>query len=176
MIPAERARDNVAAATAALEAAATRSARQMNTGRKEAPIYKKGDLVYIHRSALSASARKLDAHYHGPFRVAEVLSPKNIKVIFKPGTYTRTHSTFNVDRVKPYRGDVENAPEPPPWDVDEFGEPVWLVEKILKERKIGKRNHQVLVRWKNYSPKHDSWEPIAELQHNDAYAAYKAQK
>jgi len=55
-----------------------------------------------------------------------------------------------------------NFLEPPP-DIVE-GEPEWEIEQILRERTFGRwKKKQYLVRWKDYSPAHDSWVDETDL-------------
>jgi hypothetical protein len=55
-----------------------------------------------------------------------------------------------------------NYPEPPS-DISE-GDPEFEVEQIVRTRRIGKKKTlQYKIRWKGYSPAHDSWEPASQV-------------
>lgn len=42
----------------------------------------------------------------------------------------------------------------------------YVIEKLLKKRNDANGNEQYLVRWQNYPPDYDSWEPREELEKN----------
>ena len=46
--------------------------------------------------------------------------------------------------------------------IKRMNEPVFIVEKILDKRKI-KDKIEYLLKWKNYSNEHNSWEPLDNL-------------
>jgi hypothetical protein len=59
-----------------------------------------------------------------------------------------------------------NYPEPPP-DISE-GDLEFEVEQIVGARRVGKRKTlQYKVRWKGYSPAHDSWKPASQVHMPD---------
>jgi hypothetical protein len=67
-------------------------------------------------------------------------------------------------------------PPPPPVDVD--GEEEFEIDTILESMIRGrKKNLHYLVRWKGWSPEHDSWIPVSELTHTcDLIDDYERQK
>jgi hypothetical protein len=96
---------------------------------------------------------------------------------------------INVEYVVPYhkRPDAEDAWQPPALVFNNKGIPEFEVEAILDHRvqALGNRKrkrhhgaHEVithcLVRWKGWSPEHDTWEPVAHLANaHDLVRAYK---
>ena len=42
------------------------------------------------------------------------------------------------------------------------GQEQWAVETLL-DRRVYRGNEQFLVRWKDFGPAHDSWEPTKKL-------------
>lgn len=60
-----------------------------------------------------------------------------------------------MQRIQAFIGDDEDEP-------DRF----FIVDKILKKRQDREGNVEYLVRWQNYPPSYDSWEPRSELQQN----------
>src|SRR5947208_12452523 len=90
----------------------------------------------------------------------------------------KIHDVFHASLLTCYQETDQHGPnviDPPP-DIIE-GEPEWQVEQILKARHFGrKKKLQYFVRWKGYSPSHDSWVDHSEIHApdliNDFYATY----
>lgn len=90
------------------------------------------------------------------------------------------HPTFNIDKLKRYRDGAALFPNrlrpydrpPPVAQADSNGDQVFEVERIVAQRKRGRRL-EYLVRWRGYPPEEDTWEPLASLRSaNDALADY----
>jgi hypothetical protein len=77
----------------------------------------------------------------------------------------KIHNIFHASLLTPYvKTELhrQNFPEPPPEIIE--GDPEFEVEQIVGSRQIGKRKSlQYKIRWKGYSPAHDSWEPVAQV-------------
>jgi hypothetical protein len=77
----------------------------------------------------------------------------------------KIHNIFHASLLTPYVETElhgQNFPEPPPEIIE--GDPEFEVEQIVESRRIGKKKLlQYKIRWKGYSPAHDSWEPAAQV-------------
>jgi hypothetical protein len=77
----------------------------------------------------------------------------------------KIHNVFHASLLTPYVETElhgQNFPEPPPKIIE--GDPEFEVEQIVGSRRVGKRKSlQYKIRWKGYSPAHDSWEPAAQV-------------
>jgi len=123
----------------------------------------------------SNTTPKLSPRRYGPFKVVSQIS----KVAYKlelPPTW-KIHDVVHASLLTPYKETDQHGPnfiEPPP-DILE-GEPEWEVKKILKERSFGRwKKKQYLVRWKGYSPAHDSWTNSKDLHTPELLADFQNQ-
>jgi hypothetical protein len=100
------------------------------------------------------------------------------------GNWQRIHSVVNV---VPYhkRPGAQETWQPPVLVFNNDGSPEFEIEAIFDHRAQAlnncnrKRHHGAhepyyLVRWKGWSPEHDTWEPVAHLANaHDLVRAYK---
>ena len=89
----------------------------------------------------------------------------------------KIHDVFHMSLLTSYKETDIYGPnfiEPPP-DIIE-GKPEWEVEQILKERTFGRwKKKQYLIHWKGYSPAHDSWVNIKDLNAPELLAEFEQQ-
>ena len=138
---------------------------QMAKGNNRFKPYQIGDQVWLEGTNLNLpyKSRKLSPRRFGPFKITSVISPVAYKL--KLPDNWKIHNVFHASLLTPY-SETEihgsNFLEPPP-DLLE-GEPEWEVEEILGSRRHGRKKQlQFLVRWKGYSPAHDSWVDKSDL-------------
>ena len=87
----------------------------------------------------------------------------------------KIHPVFHASLLTPYKETKYhgmNFLEPPPIEI-EGGEPEWEVEKILRDWTYRKKK-QYLIRWKDYSPVHDSWVDESDLHLAGLLSDYQA--
>jgi len=89
----------------------------------------------------------------------------------------KIHDVFHASLLMSYKETNIHSPnfiKPPP-DIIE-GELEWEVEQILKERTFSRwKKKQYLIRWKGYSPAHDSWVSTNDLNAPELLAEFEQQ-
>jgi hypothetical protein len=126
--------------------------------------YSVGEMVLLNtRNYPQLRQHKLSDRFVGPFRVSKVLGPTVVQLEL-PQTY-QIHNSINTESIKKFiTPPKDNASQPPEPTLDEEGNELFEVEKILGERvKAGKKEFK--VRWRGYGPEDDSWEPHSFVQH-----------
>jgi len=135
-----------------------------------------GSKVWLEGTNLRLPANattKLAPRWYGLFIVATQISKVAYRLCL-PSTW-KIHDVFHASLLTPYKETDQHRPnfiEPPPEIVE--GEEEWEIEKILKECFHGRwKKKQYLVRWKGYSPAHDSWVNSKDLHTSDLLADFK---
>ena len=149
-----------------MAAAAQVQEESANRTRTPAPIYRKGDKVWLdlRNYQTNRPKRSLDAK-HAKYTVAEVLSPVSVRL---SGIPSNIHPVFHTDLIRlasqdPLPGQESDDKQPDPVIIDSHEE--HHVEEILCAR-TKRRRREVLVKWSGY---HElTWEPLHELSDNAA--------
>ena len=146
---------------------------------------KVGDLVWLSTKNLNlAYPNKFTPKYLGPFAVSQVMTSGNACKLDLPPSIRINESTFNVSQLREHilRPAVLGAsapPQPPPAFVDHTGADSFHVERIVGHE-IRKTGLRFLIRWKGWSPAHDTWETQSDLltQHGGrvAVALYRQRR
>ena len=148
-----------------MAAAAQKQEDSANKTRTPAPIYRKGDKVWLDlRNYQTERPKRSLAERHAKYTVSEVLSPVSVRLT---GIPRDIHPVFHTDLLRPASEDPlpgqetdDNQPGPVLFESHEE----WQVEEILcareKARNKGK-GREVLVKWTgHYEP---TWEPLENL-------------
>jgi len=160
---------------ASMAVAVQKQEETANKSRSPAPIYQKGDKVWLdlRNYRTTRPKRSLDAK-HAKYTVAEVLSPLSVKLSGLPNDI---HSVFHTSLLRPASqdplpGQVSDDNQPAPELVESHEE--WQVEEILcarpKAKKKGK-GREVLVKWAGYHE--PTWEPIENLADTAAMDSFE---
>jgi hypothetical protein len=147
--------------------AAHESARRIMTersSRKFSP-WKVGNKVWLEATNLRIPypSRKLAPKRHGPFEIAQVLSPLVYRLRLPP-TW-KIHDTFHAHLLSSYRQTDAHGPsflKPPP-DVIDNEEEYEVAHIVSHKGSPGRRLY--LTAWKGYPSSENTWEPESNLRH-----------
>jgi transposase InsO family protein len=160
---------------ASMAAANQQQEESANRKRNPAPIFRKGDKVWLdlRNYTTDRPKKKLDVR-HAKYTVAEVISPLSIRL---EGIPSGIHAVFHPDLLRlasrdplPGQHTDDSQPDPVLYDGhDEFG-----VEKILcaRSKRRGK-GREVLVKWHGYRDR--SWEPLENMEDVEALDDFERQ-
>ncbi|VDC02337.1 unnamed protein product [Peniophora sp. CBMAI 1063] len=135
---------------------------------QDAHNYEVGDQVWLEATNLKSKCPlpALNERCHGPFKILENIGVSAYCLDIPP-TW-KTHNVFNEALLTPYTppafANQANPPEPPPEMID--CKEQYKVEAVINSKIISRGAHRsmmYLVKWKGYSDRHNSWEPVANL-------------
>jgi hypothetical protein len=125
---------------------------------------------------LSHPSVKLASRRYGLFAIIKVLSP--VVYQLKLPSSWKIFNTFHASLLSPYRETDQHGPnylEPPPDLID--GQEEYEVEEILDQCTYGwGKKKQYLIKWKGYSPTHNSWEYATDVRAPDLVARFTQQR
>jgi hypothetical protein len=135
-------------------------------GVKEAPKFKKGDLVWLEAKNIHQKRpnKKFSDRRLGPFKVIEKVGDLNYRLEL-PDHY-KIHPVFHVELLTAHQtSKLINRPEPsrPPPAVVAEGNSLYEVQSILDSR-LYRGKVQYRVEWKGYPLDEATWEPEANLK------------
>ena len=142
-----------------LEFVRTRMKKYYDEHRLEGPRLERGDKVYLISRNLRTKrpSKKLDFRKIGPFKVEEKISTSNYRLSLPASMKLRTH-VFHISLLEPAPKSAKLATDVEAEDEEEE----WDVEDILDSR-ITKGQLQYLVKWLDFGPEDNSWEPATNL-------------
>jgi hypothetical protein len=147
--------------------AAHETARRIMTERSSRRFspWKVGNKVWLEATNLRIPypSRKLAPKRHGPFEIAQVLSPLVYRLRLPP-TW-KIHDVFHAHLLSSYRQTDAHGPsflKPPPDVID--NEEEYEVDHIVSHKgSPGRRLY--LTAWKGYPSSENTWEPESNLRH-----------
>ena len=117
---------------------------------------------------------KLQKRFVGPFQVTETIGQQAYRLAL-PDTW-KIHNVFHVSLLKKYRAAELQEDQPVSHaDVPEVEESYFEIEKILRWRKVKRRNSivkQYLVLWKNYPVEDAQWIEAGQFSHPSQLQSY----
>jgi hypothetical protein len=131
--------------------------------RKESPLFRIGDLVWLSKRNIKTTrpCDKLDYKKLGPFKILEQINPVTFRLELPPSMLI--HNAFHVSLLEPHnenRIPERHLEPPPPVQID--GELEYEVSEILDSKIIGNKLHY-LVHWSGYDANERTWEPLQNL-------------
>ena len=139
---------------------AERSASYYNKGRSVGPTLKEGDKVYLLRKNIQTKrpSSKLDHKKLGPFKIQKVVGPVNFRLQL-PKTMN-IHPVFHISLLEYAPPGAAPAPITEIQPVNPNAE--YEVSQVLDCKYVSSKV-KYLIRWKDYPPSEDSWEPRVNL-------------
>jgi hypothetical protein len=166
--------DELHRATKCLEAAQQRQKRYADTRRRE-QHFAVGDEILLRTTNLKlrtagdpTTTIKLLPKWVGPFKVIQRIGEVAYKVQL-PEAW-RIHPVFHVSLLKPYLTDSARRLQPPTPEIID-GEAYFQIDRIVDHRltKLGRRvTREYLIRWKDFGPEHNSWEPERNIAESES--------
>lgn len=136
------------------------------------------DLRLASDSSSVQRANKLTARFVGPFKVTRVINPNAYELELP--SQLRIHPVQNISKLRRYVPSPDRfssrpvqPTRPPPDCIDPAGDEVYLVERLLAARQVGRRK-EYLVKWEGYPLEESSWEPKSSLRCPDKLAEFEA--
>lgn len=124
-----------------------------------------GDQVLVSSRNMKSSRPKgkLDYKFVGPGTVVSQIGPVAYKVNL-PGQ-PHIHPVFHVSLLEPWKpSGAHKHPDVPIKDaLQEYGEDVYDVERIVERRRNAVSLWEYFVKWKGYPSSQNTWEPSANL-------------
>ncbi|AEO55973.1 hypothetical protein MYCTH_2043746, partial [Thermothelomyces thermophilus ATCC 42464] len=142
-----------------LEFVKTRMKNYYDKHRLEGPRLERGDKVYLIARNLRTKrpSTKLDFKKVGPFVIKERISTSNYRLSLPSSMRLRT-DVFHISLLEPAPKNAKVATHIEAEDEEEE----WDVEEILDSRIIN-GELQYLVKWLDFGPEDNSWEPVKNL-------------
>jgi hypothetical protein len=149
-------------AAAALEKTQKTMKKHYDAHRREAPVFKVGDKVWLEAKDITTDrpTKKFDDTRLGPYEILEKIGASAYKLRL-PET-DLSHPVFNESKLTLYVEPPADRREERPAPQIVSGHKEYEVEEILKHRKRG-RGFQYLIKWKNYPIAERTWEPSRHL-------------
>jgi len=153
---------------AEMKLAQARYAEQADKSRSPAPIFKKGDKVWLDTRNLKIErpSKKLSERYIGPYPVTEIISPAayRLELPRSMGNHNVFHTTLlRASATDPLPGQQRTSQPRVATERDKAGKG-WMVKEILNSRitknRQGNRRLEYYVRWRSYPA---SWIPQKDL-------------
>jgi hypothetical protein len=143
-----------------LEFVRNRMRKFYDKGRLEGPRLERGDMVYLISRNLRTKrpSKKLDFKKVGPFKIEKKVSDNNYALSI-PTTMRLRTNVFHISLLEPAPRDMK-----PDNDIEaEDEEEEWDVEEVLDSRITDKGQLEYLIKWLDFGPEDNSWEPTTNL-------------
>jgi hypothetical protein len=139
-------------------------AKYYDKGRRDAPVFEKGDDVLLLRKFIQSRRinSKLDYRYLGPFKVEEMVGKNAVRLAIG-NNYPKLHPVFNVLLIVKYYNPNSLIDRGTKVDIKEgYYRSDQMVDwsnlkAILDVRKVKKNKYEYLLSWRNLTVGNDTW-------------------